>query len=74
MGHGDGKDDPGRGNSIVVRIRREGDDNFSVVDIDDGQMDHDSDNEDRYSNENGLNEPKQAELNKPRQNPENREI
>jgi hypothetical protein len=46
MGHGDGKDDPGGGNSIVVRIRRKGDDNFSVVDGDDGRMDHDSDNED----------------------------
>ncbi|KAH0821007.1 hypothetical protein GEV33_001784 [Tenebrio molitor] len=49
MGHGDGKDDPGGGNSIVVRIRREGDDNFSVVEGDDGRMDHDSDNEDRHS-------------------------
>jgi hypothetical protein len=74
MGHGDGKDDPGGGNSIVVRIRREGDDNFSVVDGDDGRMDHDSDNEDRLSNENGLKEPTQAELNKTRQNPENREF
>jgi hypothetical protein len=74
MGHGDGKDDPGGGNSIVVRIRREGDDNFSVVDGDDGRMDHDNDNEDRHSNENGLKEPTQAELNKTRQNPENREF
>jgi hypothetical protein len=47
MRHGDGKDDPGGGNSLVVRIRMEGDDNFSVVDGDDGRMDHDSDNKDR---------------------------
>jgi hypothetical protein len=45
-----------------------------VVDGDDGRMDHDSDNEDRHSNENGLKEPTQAELNKTRQNPENREF